>query len=231
MLWGCQPSSPLNDVDVIVKKHLIACGGADKLRAIHSCRVTGQLVMKMESGTIYVPHVLETKRTNKSRAEYTFSKGTMIRAFDGTTGWVINPGEQKVEQMPEAERKTLECFIFDTSLLDYEKRGNKVSLAGVLELPSGPAYKLLDISIHGKTNYQYIDAGSFLAVQCDTIEADGSISEDIYRHYKSVDGIMKPTEYEMRTQGEPDYRMIAKIDKIEFNIEIPDERFQMPSNP
>jgi outer membrane lipoprotein-sorting protein len=231
LLWGCQPRVPLNDVDEIVQKHLIACGGADKLRAIHSSRVTGQLVIKMESGTIRVQHVIESKRRNKSRAEYTFPKGTMIRAYDGTTGWIINPGEQKVALMPEAERITMDRLIFDTSLLDYEKRGNKVLLAGLVELPSGPAYKLLDISIHGETNYHYIDAVSFLAVQCDTLNADGSISEDIYRHYKSVDGIMKPTEYEMRTQGEPDYRAIAKIEKIELNVEIPDERFQMPSSP
>src|SRR5260370_19946541 len=82
--------------DEILAKVLAGRGGFDKLRAIHSERVSGQISF----GDVTGPFVVELKRLLKMHMQLTIQNQTMVRVYDGKQGWANNPFAGKVD--PEA---------------------------------------------------------------------------------------------------------------------------------
>src|SRR6266436_7537488 len=115
--------------DEILAKVLAARGGLDKLRAINSERVSGQISFGDVSG----PFVVELKRPLKMHMQLTIQNQTMVRVYDGKQGWANNPFAGKVdpEAMSGDELKNItEESDFDGPLLDYKSKGNQIELVG-----------------------------------------------------------------------------------------------------
>src|ERR1700732_2496142 len=66
-------------VDEILAKVTVARGGSDKLRAIHSERVSGEISFGDVSG----PFVVELERPLKMHMQLTIQNQTMVRVYDG----------------------------------------------------------------------------------------------------------------------------------------------------
>jgi len=83
------PAAAAQTADEIVKKVLEARGGAEKLKAVQSERITGRVTFPHgEEGTF----VIELKRPLKMRAEISVEGQKVIRVYDGkSSGWTINP--------------------------------------------------------------------------------------------------------------------------------------------
>jgi len=71
----------------LIAKNIAARGGLEKLRAVQTMRLTGT----MKVGDDAMPSILELKRPNKSRWQFTFDGQTAIQAFDGNSGWMLIP--------------------------------------------------------------------------------------------------------------------------------------------
>ena len=117
------PAAALPSVDEIIAKNLAARGGKDQILAKKSARMTG----KMASGAGQeFPFILQWKRPNKMRMEFTFQGMTGIQAYDGTTGWMVMPfmGKKDPEAMSADDLKDVEDQAdFDGELVDYAGEG------------------------------------------------------------------------------------------------------------
>src|SRR4029077_4637413 len=111
-------------------KVLAARGGLEKLRAINSERVSGQISFGDVSG----PFVVELKRPLKMHMQLSIQNQTILRVYDGKSqGWANNPfaGKTDPEAMSENELKNItEESDFAGPLLDYKSKGNQIELVG-----------------------------------------------------------------------------------------------------
>src|SRR5258708_24259271 len=84
--------------DELIDKNMKALGGADKIRALKSVRMTG----KMKFGPVEAPFTLSKARPEAVRIDFTVQGMTGSQAFDGKTGWAVTPvmGKKNPEKIP-----------------------------------------------------------------------------------------------------------------------------------
>ena len=72
----------------LVNKNIQAKGGMDKIKAIKTIRMTGKL---NGGGGFTAAQMQENERPNLVRETFTLQGMTAVQAYDGTTGWQIQP--------------------------------------------------------------------------------------------------------------------------------------------
>src|SRR5246500_1407786 len=147
--------------DEIIAKEIAARGGLDKLRAIHSERVSGRISF----GDVTGPFVVELKRPLKMHMQLTIQNQTMLRVYDGQSqGWANNPFAGKVnpDAMTEDELKNInEESDFDGPLLDYKGKGNQIELVGKDKLKGKDVGRVKRTTKNGDVRSYLFDANSF----------------------------------------------------------------------
>jgi outer membrane lipoprotein-sorting protein len=220
-------------VDELIAKNIAARGGLEKLKALKSVRMTGNM---MAGPGIEVPFTLEMKRPKNMRLEFTVQGMTGIQAYDGQTMWSVMPfmGKKDPEVMPAEEAKNAdEQADFDGPLVDYAAKGNAVELVGKEQVEGADAYKLKVTLKNGDIRYIFLDAEYFLEIRTEgsrtmrgmQVDFESSISD-----YKDVDGFKFPFAVESGAKGSPQKQKMT-IAKVELNPEIDDARFKMPAKP
>ena len=216
--------------DDAIAKYLQAIGGREKLDACKSLRM---------SGTVALPDgrqgrfVQEHKRPNKFRGELSMPEGmTVVQAFDGQAGWGLWFG-RVVELPPQIAKLLEEQADMDGPLVDYQKKGHQVELLGREEIDGRPAYKLKVIkkgTAEGDVEYHYLDAKSFLPVKVAvkrTIDGNPTEQERSLGDYKSVGGLLFAHSSREREGPAEGGTYVRTVEKIEINVDLPDERFSM----
>jgi outer membrane lipoprotein-sorting protein len=220
--------------DDIVKKYVEARGGAAKLRAVQSERISGRISFAPGvEGAFFI----EFKRPLKMHMEATIEGQTLIRVYDGkSTGWIINPFEasKNVQPMSAEDLKSIsDESDFDGPLFDYQAKGNQIELAGKDELEGKPVYKIKLTRKAGGTRTYYIDSSNFLVLKWEgvTKQEDQEIAiQNLLRDYRDVNGLKFPFEMDSSSPGSPQQRQFL-IDKVEINPQIDDARFTKPAPP
>jgi hypothetical protein len=227
----CAASAAAQSADEIVGKYLQAAGGMEKVQAIHSLRRVGKYV---GGGGFEAAIVQENKRDHRVREEFVLQDLTGINAYDGTTGWKIEPwnGKKDAEALSEEESKSiLEDSDFDGPLVDYRKKGNKVEYVGHDEVEGTDAHKLKVTLPNGTVFHYYLDTDSYMPIKIDTrrmIRGAEREYETIVGDYKQVAGWYLPYSFESNVKGSSDKSKIM-YDTIEANVPIDDARFQKPA--
>lgn len=226
-----QASAETVSVDEVVAKSIEARGGYAAIKAISSARMSGRMSM---GGGMEAPFVIELKRPNKMRIDFTMQGMTGTQAFDGATGWFVMPflGKKTPEKLPEDQlAMAKEQADFDGPLVDYKEKGHSVELAGKEDVEGTEAYKLKLTRDDGAVVYSYFDAEAFLELKA-TSKRKGAMGEvnatTIYGDYKPVAGVLFAHSIEQVFEGAPASQVIT-VDKIELNVDLPDERFTMPT--
>ena len=93
--------------DELIAKNFEARGGLENLKAVQTMRLTGT----MKAGRDSLPSVLELKRPNKSRWEFTLDGQTAVEAFDGEGGWTWIPFAGQTEPQPMSEEESLDAEL------------------------------------------------------------------------------------------------------------------------
>jgi len=75
-------------VDEIIAKNLQAKGGLQKLKAVQTARMAGTMTV---GPGMEAPFVIEFKRPNQMRLDFTLQGMTGTQAYDGKTGWMLMP--------------------------------------------------------------------------------------------------------------------------------------------
>jgi outer membrane lipoprotein-sorting protein len=220
--------------DEIVTKVLAARGGVDKIKAVHSQRISGNI--EFAPGTSG-PFIVELKRPGKMHIEVSVQGQTLIRSFDGkSAGWIINPfsPNKGVEPMSAEDISNIaDESDFDGPLVDYKSKGNQVELVGKEDVEGKPAYRLKLTSKKGETRSYLVDAGNFRLVRWEGTRKVGDKDvpwESLFRDYRDVNGLMFAFEIDPDAPGTEQSQKIF-ADKIELNPQIDESHFGKPPAP
>jgi hypothetical protein len=214
------PSLPA--ADALVAEFLAASGGVDRLRRLQTVRETGTITVTDPGHAASIgPALLEEKRPNKSRVERTVYGTRIAVAYDGHRAWIL--GATGKPQLAAGDMaQGLANNEFDHFLLDFSAKGTKVTTEALVDLPTGPAYKVRAELANGSVRYSYLDKRTFLELRRDYRETDGSSSVQWFGGHRRVGGLMRPTEYQMEY---PSGRRIVTKVTPEIDTPIDDARF------
>lgn len=217
-------------VDDVIAKAFVAQGGIEKMKAVQSVRMTGKMAM---GPGMEAPITIEIKRPRSLRVEISIQGMTIVQAYDGTTGWMLNPmsGRTTPEALPSEMIKMVdEQADMDGPLMDYRAKGHTAELLGKETAEGTECYKVRLTEKDGDVSIFYFDTESFLGVKQETrrtIRGSEVDSETIVSDWKLVDGVMYPFSIDSGQKGAP-ARQKMTIAKIETNVALDDARFQMP---
>jgi outer membrane lipoprotein-sorting protein len=220
--------------DEIIQKNLEAKGGEEAWLAVKSAKITGTMRMGGgAAGAVEAPVVLEFKRPEKVRLEFTMQGMTAIQAYDGEVGWAVMPfmGKTEPEEMAEDQLKDIkEMADLEGPLVNYKEKGHTVEYLGVEEVDGTPAHKLRVNQANGDVIDVFIDEEYFIEFkQESTREVQGNEVKvaTVYGDYKEVGGLLFAHSMEMSFGGGPAQQVIT-LETIELDIDIADDRFSMP---
>jgi outer membrane lipoprotein-sorting protein len=218
-------------LDEILAGHYKALGGLDKVKAVKSMRLTGEMTV---GPGILAPFTLEMKRPNRMRIDITIQGMTGTQAYDGETAWMQMPfmGKKDPEPMPAEEAKdAAEQADMDGVLVDSAAKGHKVELVGKESVDGADAWKLKVTTKGGDVVTIYLEADSLLQIRSErkrTIRGSEMEFEQSIGDYKAVDGLMLPHSFESGPKGAPT-RQKMTVTKVEMNPAIDDAKFKMPA--
>lgn len=220
--------------DEIVNKALAARGGAHKIKAVQSERITGRVSFPQGlEGTF----VLELKRPQKMHIEISIEGQKVIRVYDGkSAGWMVNPfAENKDVQAMSAEdlRSIADESDFDGPLVDYKAKGNQIELAAKEDLDGKPVYRLKLTNKNGDVRFYLFDASSFLVLKWEgvrKVEDKEFPWESFFSDFRDVLGLKYPFKIEQGSPG-TELKQNLTTEKIEINAQIDDAQFAKPVLP
>src|SRR5580704_5570404 len=139
--------------------------GIEKIKAIKSIRLTGKL---NGGGGFTAATLQENERPNLVRETFSLQGMTAVTAYDGTTGWQIQPfgGHKDPEFMGEDDLKDLLLDAdFDGPLVDFKEKGNTVEFLGHDVVDGDDALRLKVTLKDGDIVYYYLDPDTFLEIR------------------------------------------------------------------
>ena len=215
----------------IVSKYIKTVGGADKIQAVKTLRKTGTF---NGGGGFEAPIVEENKRNNMVRQEFSLQGLTAVNAYDGSTGWKIEPwqGKKDAEALGEEEMKQIvEDSDFDGPLVNYQQKGNKIEFVGMEPVEGTDAFKLKVTLASGDVRYYFMDTDYYVPIKIETkrmVRGAEREYETSLGDYKEVNGWYMPFSVESNVKGSPNRGKVT-YEKIEANVPIDDARFHMPA--
>ncbi len=220
-----------DDVDEIVAKHIAAMGGAEKIRAIKTSKMTGKMVMG--GGQMEAPMVAYSSRPGHIRVEIEVQGQKIVQAFDGTTSWMINPmaGSNEPQKAPADEAKSAadNADPDGSPLIDYKTKGTTVELLGKEDVEGAIAHKFKVTLKSGTVSTMFIDEKSFLPskMMMKRKQMGQEMDLEMYpTNYKTVDGVQMPFSTETKVGGRSMMQMI--VEKVETNMPIDSKLFGFP---
>ena len=219
----------LTSVDDIIAKMIESLGGRKAMDNIKTLRVDGKMVMG--DGPMEAPLHFEYKLPANFRMEFTFQGMTGIQAYDGETGWLLMPfmGKTDPEKMPPEQVKQIaDQADLHGPLVDYKKKGHKVELIGKEEDEGSEVYKLKVTKKNGDVETHFLDAEYLIPLKTKSMfdfQGTKMEVEVAFGDYKEVEGLMIAHSIETRSDI---MNQTFTFEKVEVNVDLPDERFKMP---
>jgi len=216
--------------DDIIAKYIQTVGGMARIQAVQTLRRTGRFT---GGGGFEAGVVQENKRPNSVRQEFSLQGMTAVTAYDGTTGWKIEPwqGKKDPEALSEEEiRDITEESDIDGPLINYQQKGNRVEFVGMEQVEGTDAFKLRVTLANGDVRYYYMDTDYYVPIRIESkrmIRGTEQEFETSLGDYKEVAGWYLPHSFETGPRGSQDKAKIT-FDRIEANVSIDDGRFQRP---
>ncbi len=222
--------SSAQTADELIAKNIQAKGGMEKIKAIKTIRMSG----RFEGGGGFTASVTqENQRPNLVRETFKLQGMTAVQAFDGTSGWQIQPfgGKKDPELMGEDDTRDLLLDAdFDGPLVDYKEKGSTVEYLGHDVVDGDDALRLKVTLKSGDIIYSYLDPDTFIEIRREVQQfIRGSVRDHVmgYGSYKPVNGVMYPFSISQGTKSNPDSQVIT-VQKIEANVTIDPADFMLP---
>ena len=226
----CATPLSAQTADDIIARYIQTVGGMERIQAVQTLRRSGKFT---GGGGFEAVVVEESKRPNSVRQEFSLQAMTGVTAYDGNTGWKIEPwqGKKDPEALSEEEmRDIVEESDFDGPLINYQQKGNRVEFVGLEQVEGTDAFKLKVTLANGDVRYFYMDTDYYVPIRIETkrmIRGAEQEFETSLGDYKEVAGWYLPHSFETGFRGSQDKQKIT-FDRIEANVPIDDRRFTQP---
>lgn len=219
--------------DEFVTKNIEAKGGMDKIKAIKTLRWTGKAILPGGfAGTVGQANA----RPNLVRETFSFQGMTAVQAYDGTTGWQIQPfGGRKDPQLmgDDDMRDLLIDSDFDGPMVNYKEKGNAVEYLGHDVVDGDDALRLKVTLKNGDILYYYLDPDTYLEIRREAQEfIRGSVRESAsdLGSYKPVSGVMYPFSIAAGPENDPTQWQTITVEKLEVNVPLENSEFAVPAS-
>jgi hypothetical protein len=222
--------SHAQSVDEVIAKNIQARGGLERLRSVKTMLARG----KFSAGSFRAAFLQENKGPDKVREELILQGLAQVRAYDGKTGWRVNPfgGRKDPELLAEDDMKDLMVDAdIEGPLVDYQPKGHKAEFVGHDSVEGTDCYKIKLTLKNGDFRYYYLDTDSLLELKLETqtmIRGAVKETESFYGDYEQVGGVYYPFAIETGGKGDPD-RVKLTVEKVELNVPLADTLFSMPA--
>ncbi len=239
VLFGLVASAQAQTADDLIAKNLAARGGPDRLAAIHTIVSRGELRFPGDYKLTYK----ETRsRVGGSadacavRIEAALEGLAVIQAYDGTSGWRINPfeGRKDAERMGADEARELaDEGSIDGALLAARAKGSQVDYLGREDIDGTDAYKLRVTQSDGTVFTYYLDPDAYLEIKIlerRTIRGAEKETETDLGDYERVAGVYFPFSISSGPKDSTDKEVIT-INSADANLAVAPELFAMPVQP
>lgn len=218
--------------DDLISKNIEARGGMEKIQAIKTLR----MIAKFDGGGGFVASVgQENQRPLLIRQTFTLQGMTQVQAYDGASGWQIQPfgGKKDPELMGEDDlRDLLLDADFEGPLVNYKEKGSTVEFLGHDVVDGDDALRLKINLKNGDVIYDYLDPDTFIEIRKDIQQfIRGSIRERVIGlgSYKPVAGVMFPFSMSQGPKDHPNEQTIT-VEKMEANVTINPADFMLPES-
>jgi hypothetical protein len=216
----------------LVHQNTQAKGGSDKIKAIQSLRVTG----KFEGGGGFTAAIGQVNvRPNLVRETFSLQGMTAVQAYDGTTGWQIQPfqGHKDPELMGEDDLRDLVLDAdFDGPLIDYKEKGNAIEYLGHDQVDGDDTLRLKITLKNGDIIYYYLDPDTYLEIRKEIQQTiRGAVRTRIVDlgSYKPVAGVMYPYSIAVGSKSSPGTQVYT-AQKVEANVTVDHADFALPAS-
>jgi photosystem II stability/assembly factor-like uncharacterized protein len=221
-------------VDEIVARYVEARGGAARLAAVRSLRLTGKIHLSGRGYSVEAAWGQLQKRPGQIRSEISLQGLTSVDAFDGKDAWSVQPfqGRRDPQRTSADEAKTLqEDADFEGPLVGWKEKGHQVEYLGTEDVDGTPAHKLRVTLKDGNIKYVFLDSDYFLEIRVETqarIRGVEQVSESDFGSYGQVAGVWFPFTIESGPKGSPRTAQLT-IEQIESNVDLDDAVFKLPA--
>ena len=219
--------SSAQTVDEILAEFYKA-NGQDKLLETNTFTTKGKIIQ----GQFEIPFTSYHKRPMKFKSEAEFQGMKIVSAFDGETGWSINPMMGSNDPQPmtaeQIDRMKIQAD-YDGMFYNYKDKGYKVEYMGKEPVDDIETYKLQLTRPNGDIITAYLDAENYVILKTDSkmkIQDVDREAETIFSNYKYVDGILVPFSIETKMDGKTVMQMA--LEDVKYNVDLPDSIFEMP---
>src|SRR5690349_16920145 len=217
-------------VDETVAKYRNRIGGAERLAAITSVRRTGKFI---GGGGFEAKIQYENSRPGKVREEFTFGGMTGVNAYDGKSGWKIEPWGGKKDPEPLGEDET-KGIVEDAEFMDpLLTTGNKVEFLGNDQIEGTDVYKVkVTLASNGDVRTYYLDQDSGVPIKYEvkrTVRGAEREFEVELGDYKEVKGVFFPFSFAIGAKGSTSAdKSQYQWERIETNVPLDNSRFAKP---
>ena len=157
-----------------------------------------------------------------------------VEAFDGKTAWTINPFVGGTTPTKKSDEESTEAAkqLFEDKLVNYAKKGHKVSLEGREEVEGVNTMIVKLSTAEGDDYFYYFDPENHVPIMvksfATTGEMKGMAVEQYMSDYQAVNGLMMPHSMTTKVSGQ----VVASLTftSIEFNVPVTDAEFSFPGN-
>jgi outer membrane lipoprotein-sorting protein len=219
--------------DELAAKNVAAKGGAERLAAIRSLRLSGKVLVNGDTLQFGLVTLLE--RPGQIRQEAELQGLTLVQAYDGTQGWKIDPfqGRKDPERLSADDAKALseDAADFTGALVDYKAKGYTLDYLGTEDVEGTEAYKLRVTRPNGDLTYVYLDPDYFLEIRTVDRRIEHGVPRETvtdYGDYEKVAGVYLPFEQVSGPKGSSN-REKVEYDKAEANPTLDQSLFRFPA--
>jgi zinc protease len=222
---AAESDEPRSASDVF-DRYLAAVGGRDAFSAVKT-RVTKA---EFSIPTLNVSGKIENhqKAPNKYASTLTVDAATILRIFDGKTGWTKNPFGGGLKEETGIDLANLKLDAELLMPLRMAELFPKATLKGKERLENTDTY-VVEAPAGDKTARLYFDAKTWFLVgwmrEVKT-QTGSAMALQKFDDYKEVNRVKIPFGIAVVT---PELSLAIKVLKVEQNTDIPDAKFDKPS--
>jgi predicted Zn-dependent peptidase len=197
----------------VLENYLTAVGGADKVAAVKSAKISMDAnVMGTPLTIAFVYDSQNGRYGQKLSVAGNVMQKTSLANGKGSISGQGNVIEMTPAQLAEAQ---LNSYLFPEAV--YKANGYTVSLDGLKDVEGKPAYKVIITAASGAKLINYYAQDSGLKVKYEN-PASG---DTYYGDYKATNGVLLPMSWTIKSPQIP-VPLEAKVTSLELNVPITD---------